>query len=153
MALSSVAVFSNPGSPVPAGCPHCGRCTTDPAERWRRAGQRVRLGIDPDEPRLVERYLDLARSLAPTTALSAWECARQTTQLLLDTAADPALPMHWRQLCTDYLHRPLSELAAIASDETRQAVLRRLRWQLATLDLNPDHSVDPGADQAAASGG
>ncbi|HEY0915562.1 MAG TPA: hypothetical protein VGE22_11885 [Solimonas sp.] len=92
----------------------------------------VRLCTDPDEPRLIEQVFDVGRGVLAQGQLSPWEVAWQSAQLLLDTATDPALPLHWRALCLDHLHIPLQELARSADDTARLQQLAELRWRLAT---------------------
>ena len=114
---------------------HCGgHCAADAALlcKWKRARMQVRLCTDPDEPRLVEQVFDVGRGVLAQGQMSPWEVAWQSAQLLLDTAADPALPLHWRSLCLDHLHIPLQELARCADDAARLQQLAELRWRLAT---------------------
>lgn len=110
------------------------QCAADVALlcKWKRARMQVRLCTNPDEPRLVEQVFDVGHGVLAQGQLSRWDVAWQSAQLLLDTAADPALPLHWRALCLDHLHLPLQELARCADDATRLQQLAELRWRLAT---------------------
>lgn len=103
--------------------------------KWDWARTQVRLCAYPDEPRLIEHFLDLGRHMLAQQRMSAWDLAWQSAQLLLDTAADRALPPHWRTLCLDHLYIPLDELARHADSAERQQRLAGLRWRLATLHL------------------
>ncbi len=109
--------------------------TAERIERWRSAGLCVRLCVDADEPLLVERYLELGNGLHARGLLAPWDIALQSTLLLLDTAADTELPLHWRGLCLDQVHRPLGVLAERADDDKRRRQFAALSWRLATLDF------------------
>ncbi len=121
------------------------QAATDAAERWRKAGRHVRICAHPDEPRLIERYLALGTELHLQHGLPLWNIALESAWLLHGTAADRALPMHWRTLCVDYIHRPLSVLDSLADTETRAHQRAQFRWQLALLDMDPVHSLHPGS--------
>ncbi len=105
-------------------------------EQWRLAGLRVRLCAHPDEPRLVARYLAAGDELR-ALGLSAWEIALESAWLLVAVAGDRALPMHWRCLCLDQVHRPLATIERLAVDDNRRQLQQALRWELARLDLAP----------------
>ncbi len=121
---------------------------TATAVQWRAAGRQVRLCVHPDEPRLVERYLRLGQALYAHSLTTPWDIAEAVVRLLLDTAADRALPMRWRTLCVDYVCRPLIELARLADTAEQQQQLAALRWRLARLDLDPGNSLYPGNEEA-----
>lgn len=114
---------------------------------WERAGRQVRLCVDPNEPLLIERYLDLERALhlgAPASDVPAdwqWEWAWRSACLLMETASDAVLPMHWRWLCLDHVHRPLDTLASLVDSEVRRRLFAGLSWQLANLRMEPGESV------------
>lgn len=115
-------------------------------QKWDWARTQVRLCAYPDEPRLIEHFLDLGRHMLAQQRMSAWDLAWQSAQLLLDTAADQALPPHWRTLCLDHLYIPLDELARCADSAERQQRLAGLRWRLAMLDPgSPDGELPPPA--------
>ncbi len=128
--------FPDSRSPVAPPRECGGHCTASAALlcKWKRVRMQVRLCTDPDEPRLVEQADELGRGLLAQGQFSRWELAWQSAQLLLDTAADPALPLHWRALCLDHLHVPLQDLARSADDDARLRQLRELRWRLASFD-------------------
>jgi hypothetical protein len=85
--------------------------------------RQIRCALDPDEPRLIEHYLAEGRYLSCCTATSPWTVAETTFRLLLDTAADVALPWHWRSHCLD--------------QAWRLKRWQRYTWQLATCELQP----------------
>lgn len=105
-------------------------------EQWRLAGLRVRLCAHPDEPRLVARYLAAGDELR-VLGLPAWEIALESAWLLVAVAGDRALPMHWRCLCLDHVHRPLAVIERHTIDDQRRRLQQALRWELARLDLAP----------------
>ena len=124
---------------------------------WERAGVQVRLCVDPNEPLLIERYLDLERVLQLHESRTVydsrwdrrWDWSWRSACLLMETASDAALPMHWRWLCLDHVHRPLHTLSTLADSEIRQRLLAGLSWQLANLRIEPDDSVWPGGEAAS----
>ncbi|MFM2348627.1 MAG: hypothetical protein RL654_3380 [Pseudomonadota bacterium] len=102
---------------------------------WQRLALRIRCALTPDEPRLLAQHLAAAQSLVLRGHLSAREAATRCLGLLLDTAADPLLPQHWRQACLDHAARPLAQLAALAVTAAQHEELAAWRWRLAHLDV------------------
>ena len=98
-------------------------------ESWRWMSRQIRCGLDPNEPRLIEHYLNEGRYLACCTATHPWTIAETSFRLLIDTAADVALPWHWRSLCLDQAWRPLLDLRNL----DRQA--QNQRWQAYAIQL------------------
>jgi hypothetical protein len=103
-------------------------------ESGRWMSRQIRCAMDPDEPRLIEHYLAEGRYLACCTATSPWIIAETSVRLLLDTAADIALPWHWRSYGLDQAWQPLRELERLS-----QCLKRWQRYprQLATCELQP----------------
>ena len=106
-------------------------------DRWHRLGTRIRCALEPEEPRLLELYLFETRYLVAWEPLPAWQLFEKSYQLLLDTAADIALPWHWRNLCLDHAYRPLHELRRLASDAEHTRRLRQLAGRLAAQPMAP----------------
>jgi len=106
-------------------------------DRWHRLGTRIRCALEPDEPRLLELYLFETRYLVAWEPLPAWQLFEKSYQLLLDTAADVALPWHWRGLCLDHAYRPLCDLRRLAGDAERRQRLQQLSRRLATQPMAP----------------
>lgn len=109
-------------------------------EEWHRLGMHVRLGLRPDDPRLISAYLRagdqlVARGHAP------WPIHDQALCLLLATAYDALLPIAWRVSCLDSCGRPLSALGALVSDDESARRLQALARRLAAFSYNPS---DPG---------
>lgn len=138
------APFSPPAPSFPEDAP------SDARERWYLAGMRVRLCVFPDEPRLIDGYLALGQRLQALPDHSAWDVALESAWLLLRTAADVALPMHWRCVCLDALHRPMSVLDSLCRDERQRQERAALMWTLARLSLEGAQDVHPGQDAEAA---
>lgn len=110
-------------------------------ESWRWMSCQIRCAMDPDEPRLIEHYLAEGRYLGCCTAASPWTIAQTSFRLLLDTAADTALPWHWRTLCLDQAWRPLRDLERLALCTCRLKRWQSYTWQLATCQLQPSISL------------
>lgn len=85
-----------------------------PLERWDFLAMRVRCALHPDDPRTIEHLFTMGDWLRQGGDASAWEVARRTTTLLLDTAQDPTLPWGWRCQCLDQVARPLGVMQRIA---------------------------------------
>lgn len=100
------------------------------------AGAHVRCCVHPDDPQRVHRYLALCERCSEQQPSLGWAIWRQAARLLLSTAGDCELPLHWRWLCLDHLHRPLAKLNERAETSGERAELRALRWQLTTLELH-----------------
>jgi hypothetical protein len=114
----------------------------DRKQRWLWSAIRIRCALRADEPRLIPHYLAEGLALARRARLSPWEAAWRSTELLANTAADRALPAHWRQLCLDHVHQPLAQLARCTFTPQQQLRLARMRWRIATLDLSSDIALD-----------
>ena len=71
-----------------------------------------------------------------------WEAYWRAAELLASTAADRALPNHWRHLCLDHLHHPMAQLAGCAFSPQQKARLAALRWRIANLDLSSSFQLD-----------
>ncbi|MEC5397683.1 hypothetical protein [Uliginosibacterium sp. H1] len=115
-------------------------CRLTPVEKWRWIGMRLRLALYANEPRLLDEYLAIGEWLECNGFHSRWQVALEACRLLLATAADPALPMHWRALCLDRIHEPMDQLASLApgcaDHELADRQLAGLRWKLAHLDMS-----------------
>lgn len=105
-------------------------------QRWHWQATRIRCALTPDEPRLILCHLAEGHLLAQHGHFTAWEAARRALSLLLDTAADQALPHHWRHACLDQAFRPMQQLAHCAHTEAQQAELAHWRWRLAHTDMS-----------------
>ncbi|MDD2990929.1 MAG: hypothetical protein PHI64_18485 [Zoogloea sp.] len=85
-------------------------------EHWRRLGTRVRLGLTPDEPRLIAAYLETGRQACLADLLHPWRMSERCFETLLATAQDPQLPWHWRLHCLNHAHQPLMQLKRYADN-------------------------------------
>ncbi|MFH6598914.1 FagA protein [Ectopseudomonas khazarica] len=113
---------------------------------WHWQGLRIRCALLPDDPRLFDLHEAQGRQLVAQGRLDAWRMWWHLAQLLLDSAADPALPWHWRSQCLDRAWRPLYALQVLASDRRRLLRLDALRSRLAHLRLAPSLSYDESAE-------
>jgi hypothetical protein len=107
----------------------------DPVQYWMRAGLWVRLGLEPDEPRCLMRYLNVAKSLIDDLPSDAWAIAFRSARTLLRVSEDTALPLHWRQYCLNYLHWPIQWMARCARAPEHHDALRSMQWEMMWLDL------------------
>ena len=112
---------------------------------WHWQGWRIRCALQPDEPRLLDLYELHGCKLVRSGQLNAWSMWQRLLQLLLDSAADRALPWHWRSLCLDHTWRPLYALNQLAATRQQQLRLNQLRNRLATLRLQPSLCYDESA--------
>lgn len=106
-------------------------------QSWHALGLRIRCGLDPDEPRLIDHYLAEGRYLARFKGIPNRHIALASFRLLLDTARDTVLPWHWRCLCLDQCWRPLRDLKSLASDRQWRACAH----ELASCVLQPSISL------------
>ncbi|MEK8026869.1 MAG: hypothetical protein RLY78_3349 [Pseudomonadota bacterium] len=117
--------------------------------RWLWLSVRIRCALTPDDPQLIAQYLCLGHRLVCSGQLPGWSTARRELCLLMDTAADPLLPQHWRETCADHAGRALAELDAHAGSQPhRHAELRHWRSRLARLDLHTTLPIDEAAPGA-----
>lgn len=105
-------------------------------EGWRRLGMQVRLGLRPDDPRLITAYLRAGEQLV-TRGHAPWPIHDQALSLLLATACDALLPIAWRVSCLDTCGRPLSALGALVNDDVSARRLQVLARRLAGFSYNP----------------
>ncbi|WP_394543851.1 FagA protein [Azorhizophilus paspali] len=107
---------------------------------WHWQSFMIRCALRPEEPRLIECFMSLGVSLVEHGQISPWHMSLASLNLFLDTACDPALPWHWRNLCLDHAWRPLHVLQQLVSDRMQQRTLDTVRNRLATLRLQPSLS-------------
>lgn len=111
--------------------------------RWHWLGCKIRLALEPDEPRLLRHYLDTAQQAHRSGQIDAWNCHAYCVKLLQASARDLVLPWHWRVQCLDILVWPMAELDRLAGpDAARQLALRVLRSQVAMTDMAPSLPLD-----------
>lgn len=111
--------------------------TTATTDTWHRVAMQVRLALDPEDPRLIARYLVHGQALVAGRAVAAWSVHDRMLTLLLDTANDALLPIDWRMNCLDACSRPLGALGALVCDDASAARLRVLASRLAAFSLQP----------------
>lgn len=116
--------------------PSTSRGTLSDREDWHRLGMRVRLGLRPDDPRLISAYLRAGEQLI-SKGHAPWPIHDQALSLLLATAYDAFLPIAWRVSCLDTCGRPLSALGGLVSDDQAARRLQELARRLAAFSYNP----------------
>jgi hypothetical protein len=79
-------------------------------ERWQRLALGIRLAYAPQQPVLIRRDLALGHLLFQQGQLQAHRAWPRMLELLLQTAADEALPWFWRTACLEYMAMPLARL-------------------------------------------
>ncbi|MFN3986858.1 MAG: hypothetical protein ACK4KV_15290 [Rhodocyclaceae bacterium] len=109
-------------------------------DNWLRSAMRIRCALAPDDPTLIGDHFAQGRMLVHNGRMSDWEVAERDAELLIRTARDKLLPWHWRTLCLDHVHGPLSALRRLASCEATRNRVAEFQWRLATLDLGPPES-------------
>ncbi|MEM9305598.1 MAG: hypothetical protein AAGE01_26040 [Pseudomonadota bacterium] len=103
----------------------------DPFERLERI---VRFGLEPDQPQLIEAYLQLAETrCANLSTQSTWRFHRDIFRLMLEVICDPCVPRHWRFVCLDHAYRPIARLWSQANTRAEERELHRLSHELGTL--------------------
>ena len=88
---------------------------------------KIRCALEPDNPLLVKEYLRIHEVLLIEDKRA---LLVSHFNLLLDTAADECLPLHWRTLCFDYIHQPLFALQRIAHSAKNKNELAYLFTEL-----------------------
>lgn len=104
---------------------------------WHWQASRIRCALAPDDPWLIERFIAMTPQQFKAGLVPAWRAQEAIFRLLLDTAADPALPWHWRCLCLDHAYRPLWALRCLATDTSSRRRLQGLHKRLSDLVLQP----------------
>lgn len=93
----------------------------------RNLEEKIRFALAPDSPSLLKQYLVLGSSLLVKQKRV---LLRSQFELLLDTAADECLPIHWRILCFDHIHQPLFSLQRITHSDAEKTELACLFKEL-----------------------
>ncbi|WP_133468522.1 hypothetical protein [Paraglaciecola marina] len=88
---------------------------------------KIRFGLEPDNPTLLKKYLRVDNRLLVNQKRA---LLLSHFNLLLDTAADEYLPLHWRTQCYDHIHQPLFSLQRITRSVSEKSELARLFKEL-----------------------
>lgn len=88
---------------------------------------KIRRAMEPDNPLLLKEYLRIQGDISIEEKRS---LLLSHFNLLLDTAADECLPVHWRTLCFDHIHQPLFALQRIAHSIQNKSELALLFKEL-----------------------
>lgn len=119
-------------------------CRMPPMERWDFLAMRVRCALYADDPRAIDQLFTMGGYLHEQGDACAWDVARKTAMVLLDTAEDTALPWQWRCQCLDHVARPLGVMQHIGrmsdapphlSSEYRR-ITQALMQRLSRLDIH-----------------
>lgn len=103
--------------------------------------ERIRYAREPNSPTIVDQWLCYERCCLEACHNSACGlCASSVQidlyesqfQLLLEVVADELLPSHWRELCLNSLHRPLSQLRRLLRNTDNKTRLNELFYELAS---------------------
>lgn len=81
--------------------------------RWERIGLGVRCAYNPQRPEVLCCYVQAGRRLSRLEPEREAQIQRRMLDLLLNTAADEALPWHWRAVCLEHTVWPLSRLTSL----------------------------------------
>ncbi|WP_085314600.1 hypothetical protein [Derxia lacustris] len=108
-------------------------CHLSPRQKWSFVAMRVRCALHPEHPEMVEQFVQVGGFLAQRSRIDPWEAAVVTAQVLLDTATDRELPLHWRNRCMRNLPEQLALLdrMALSPADMQQAQGFRRRAELA----------------------
>lgn len=104
---------------------------------WHWQASCIRCALSPDDPWLIERFVAMTPRYFRGSRAPGWRAQEAIFRLLLDTAADQALPWHWRCLCLDHAYRPLWALRSLATDTSSRRRLQSLQGRLSSLVLLP----------------
>lgn len=86
---------------------------------------KIRQGSEPDNAALIYEFVHQQIGFAKQARDQEKISYISLFRVLLETAADELLPRHWRSLCMDYVHQPLSLLWELAeSDESKWEVVK-----------------------------
>ncbi len=91
---------------------------------------KLRYAEDANNPQLMPLWLMSEETLIADDHSARWHLYCAEFYLLLDTITDNLLPMHWRQLCSDNIYRPLTDLSRISFCEDNKKQLRQFWLEL-----------------------
>jgi hypothetical protein len=81
--------------------------------RWDRIGIGVRCAYNPQRPEVLQHYLQAGRRLSSLQPQIEALIQRRMLDLLLQTAADAALPWSWRAMCLEHAAWPVARLTSL----------------------------------------
>ena len=90
-------------------------------QRWERIGLGVRCAYNPQRPEVLCHYVQAGRRLSRQLPEQEARVQRRMLDLLLNTAADEALPLHWRAGCLVQTVWPLARLTSLLGSGARGA--------------------------------
>jgi hypothetical protein len=89
-------------------------------QRLDRIGLGVRCAYNPQRPDVLHRYVQAGRQLSRLLPQREARIQRRMLDLLLHTAADPALPWAWRAACLEHAAWPLARLISLGSGDVQR---------------------------------
>ncbi|MFT7724805.1 MAG: hypothetical protein QM788_18560 [Roseateles sp.] len=104
-------------------------------QRWQRMALGVRLAYHPSRPCSIGCYVGVGRALVRHGFLPELEAEQRMYRLLLQTAADLALPPAWRQHCLSHALHPLARLTTLLAHDPFTVTALHARWDLAHRQL------------------
>ncbi len=113
-------------------------------QRWERIGLGVRCAYNPQRPEVLQHYVQAGRRLSSLNPAQEARVQRRMLELLLHTAADVALPWHWRAACLEHTAWPLARLTRLLGVPagTGERVLdRRVQQAWDLLGLPPKTTI------------
>lgn len=90
-------------------------------QRWERMGLGVRCAYNPQRPEVLCHYVQAGRRLSLLQPEQEARVQRRMLDLLLNTAADEALPWRWRAVCLEHTVWPLARLTSLLGRGARGA--------------------------------
>lgn len=90
-------------------------------QRWERISLGVRCAYNPQRPEVLRHYVQAGRQLSRQQPEQEARVQRRMLDLLLNTAADEALPWHWRAVCLEHTVWPLARLTSLLGRGARDA--------------------------------
>lgn len=106
--------------------------------RWYELANRIQIAEQPDNPTLIQDYLDYGRDkVTPLDPPARYQILLRECVTLLGGATRQENPHHWRRWCLDCLHRPLLALQRCARSQAE----REQAAQLFVTFIHSNHSV------------
>ncbi|MFA5496148.1 MAG: hypothetical protein WC247_15395 [Porticoccaceae bacterium] len=94
----------------------------------------VRYGLEPDDPGHLKAYIQLGAARAEGSAVEARaRVYKEMFAILVEAIYDDCVPFHWRCLCLDHCHQPLSLMRAVAVTERQKSAVLAIQQELSSL--------------------
>ncbi|WP_028312174.1 hypothetical protein [Derxia gummosa] len=96
-------------------------------QKWDFVAMRVRCALHPEQPEMVDQFVQVGGLMVRYGKLDPWETAETTARVLVSTATDSELPEHWRERCRANLPDQLARLEEVALSPRQILLARELR--------------------------